>query len=643
MTIITQGVTSPAPLVARQEIRTFARDKELMELYLLGLERFQKAVQTDPLSWYQIAGIHGRPYVVYDGAAGSTNLGGNFGGYCTHSSTLFPTWHRPYLALFEQTLTKHVTDIANEYQGNDRQRYIAASQRFRVPYWDWAANSDLPDFVSIQAEVVVNSPTGSRRMPNPLYAYAFHPMDSTFGDGTAAERSWESWMATIRWPTRGDSRGVSDTTTLEAILQRNRAAIRLRVYNLLTQSATYEAFSNDGFDGPRTDPRYYDSLEAIHGTIHGLTGNDGHMGDPDFAAFDPVFWLHHANVDRLFALWQALHPDLFVAPRLNFEGTFTTRPGTREGPQSNLTPFWRSSGVFWNSEGARDTRTFNYTYPELAQWSTLPPQEKARRLRTQINDMYGRGSPVDRIRQEFFQPPTTARPAAAMAAKMEAPAAQQPVAAPDATTSNVIASVASVAPAQKPVDAAQKGVELVENTAAGESVLANEKQYTEWIANISVEKFAAKRAFFVHIFLGDFTTDSSKWGQDANLVGTHVVFANNIASTGCERCHENAENHKLVSGTIPLTAALADRLGEDKISKLEPAEIIPYLQRNLHWRIQRYDGTVIERTDMPSLKVAVAHFEASVPESIAQFPTWGEGHKDTSVTVGRPGGAGEDD
>jgi tyrosinase len=145
-------------------------------------------------------------------------------------------------------------------------------------------------------------------------------------------------------------------------------------------------------------------------------------------------------------------------------------------------------------------------------------------------------------------------------------------------------------------------------------------------------------------------------------------------STGCERCHDNAEGHKLVTGTIPLTSALADRLGADKISKLEPAEIIPYLQRNLHWRIQlvrtfvlkrlscplssyrvdhlesnkalvppQYDGTSIERTDMPSLKVAVAHFSASVPESISQFPTWGDSHKDTSVTVGRPGGAGEDD
>jgi hypothetical protein len=59
--------------------------------------------------------------------------------------------------------------------------------------------------------------------------------------------------------------------------------------------------------------------------------------------------------------------------------------------------------------------------------------------------------------------------------------------------------------------------------------------------------------------------------------------------------------------------------------------------------LPQYDGTSIERTDMPSLKVAVAHFSASVPESISQFPTWGDSHKDTSVTVGRPGGAGEDD
>ncbi len=41
-------------------------------------------------------GIHGRPFVAWDGVNGPYEKG-----YCTHSSILFPTWHRPYLALFE--------------------------------------------------------------------------------------------------------------------------------------------------------------------------------------------------------------------------------------------------------------------------------------------------------------------------------------------------------------------------------------------------------------------------------------------------------------------------------------------------------------------------------------------------------------
>ncbi len=36
------------------------------------------------------------------------------------------------------------------------------------------------------------------------------------------------------------------------------------------------------------------SLEGIHNNYHVYIGGDGHMGDPRVAAFDPVFWLHHA-------------------------------------------------------------------------------------------------------------------------------------------------------------------------------------------------------------------------------------------------------------------------------------------------------------------------------------------------------------
>jgi tyrosinase len=57
-------------------------------------------------------------------------------------------------------------------------------------------------------------------------------------------------------------------------------------------------------------------------------------------------------------------------------------------------------------------------------------------------------------------------------------------------------------------------------------------------------------------------------------------------TTGCARCQTAAAEGVLVSGTIPLTTALAQRLGQDKITNLTPEEVNPYLQKELHWRIR---------------------------------------------------------
>ena len=33
------------------------------------------------------------------------------------------------------------------------------------------------------------------------------------------------------------------------------------------------------------------------------------MSFNDLAAFDPIFFFHHCNVDRLYALWEYVYPD----------------------------------------------------------------------------------------------------------------------------------------------------------------------------------------------------------------------------------------------------------------------------------------------------------------------------------------------
>ena len=41
--------------------------------------------------------------------------------------------------------------------------------------------------------------------------------------------------------------------------------------------------------------------------------------------FDVAFFLHHANVDRLLSLWQALNQDVWVTPGDQPGGTYTIK------------------------------------------------------------------------------------------------------------------------------------------------------------------------------------------------------------------------------------------------------------------------------------------------------------------------------
>ena len=52
--------------------------------------------QKETMSYFRIAGIHGMPYEPWGGSQE-----GYQEGYCAHGTVLFPTWHRPYIALFE--------------------------------------------------------------------------------------------------------------------------------------------------------------------------------------------------------------------------------------------------------------------------------------------------------------------------------------------------------------------------------------------------------------------------------------------------------------------------------------------------------------------------------------------------------------
>lgn len=56
-------------------------------------------------------------------------------------------------------------------------------------------------------------------------------------------------------------------------------------------------------------------LEYSHNNVHGWVG--GIMSDIQYSPTDPVFWLHHAQIDRLWGIWQAKSQNAGKNPSLN--------------------------------------------------------------------------------------------------------------------------------------------------------------------------------------------------------------------------------------------------------------------------------------------------------------------------------------
>ncbi|KAI4228600.1 MAG: hypothetical protein L6R40_008111 [Gallowayella cf. fulva] len=178
--------------------------------------------------------------------------------------------------------------------------------------------------------IYIITPNGTSNVPNPLYTYAFHPLPSStdfppIGSSPGVPQVW-SLPNTVRYP---DSAGQSQPDLVDKQLQANGASLHSLTYQLLTQQPNYGIFSNTRYNDGRDTGRY-NSIENMHNAIHMLVGNGGHMSNIPYSSFDPIFWLHHANTDRLFALWQAVYLDSHFTSQISAFPTYTTDAGKTE-------------------------------------------------------------------------------------------------------------------------------------------------------------------------------------------------------------------------------------------------------------------------------------------------------------------------
>ncbi|KZT33401.1 Di-copper centre-containing protein [Sistotremastrum suecicum HHB10207 ss-3] len=621
----------------RQEINAWATNPENVDqvnLFLLALARFQAIPYDEKLSYFQIAGIHGLPFKPWDEKTESQSPETR-NGYCTHNSILFPTWHRPYLLLYEQRLYEiMVKDIIPTLPG-DRDKLIAQAQQWRLPYWDWAVkNADVPDIVR-SPNIQVLTSTGPTVIPNPLHAFrAPGAMGDYNIEAVKIDTGHNTFLLpfdiakqTSRyppyWPPEPEKPKASTVTAwTEGIRLDDNITDALRgadwynnpkpdpddpkppkypndisevVYRLFTEKyfSTYSHFASTNYEkNEQKQKRLADflSLEAIHNNLHLWLGGGGprdksesgpgHMSIVPVAAFDPIFWLHHNNIDRLFAIWQTLNPTAWFSDSSEQledpEGNWSTAPHTIPTPKSALAPFHDGQGSYFDSDKVRDWLKYGYSYPELQPWrfyvnGVFDEQEYRKHVLEEVKILYG-GHIVETFTSAF----------------------------------------------------------------GGE-------KHEDYIVNVEYPRFALNgEPFVIHIFIG-----KSKVGQVSN-------FSSPLASTACPNCEVQQHNRVLSTGQVPISHALFHQLtdggtkswaagpggrlnfGKDVIKRHLRPDLYggsPHTDRpkeGLHWKVTNLYGEEISREIIPSVKVSLAqgmaqHFRGKgVISSYGEYTLWDE-------------------
>ncbi len=202
-----------------------------------------------------------------------------------HHSPGFMTWHREFLLRFENEL-----------------RISTNNPDYMLPYWDWTSTEAFNKIFNANAFGGNGLPTDGWIVQNGKFgkiADDFHVnvYPASIPDTTPSiyiKRHF-AWLP-----------GVNTLPTASEV----QTMMTKPVYDVAPwgyYSDTAVSFRNylEGYwNGPNTDPNMAMVGDGMHGRVHIFVGNNMVA---DASPNDPVFFLHHANVDRLWAMWQDAH------------------------------------------------------------------------------------------------------------------------------------------------------------------------------------------------------------------------------------------------------------------------------------------------------------------------------------------------
>jgi polyphenol oxidase len=262
------------PTFQKTRVRPRAQNvtPEYIEKYKKAIEIMRGLNDSDPHSWTQQAKIHcaycGGAYTQGNNTDSSYRIQ-------VHGCSLFFPFHRWYLYFHERILGKLLGD-----------------ETFALPYWNW------------------DNPDGGMMMPA-IYDDSNSPLFDKYRD----DKHRPQTIVDLKYCDE-------DRNNTDDLIHQNLCIMKKQ---MIDNAPTAEYFFGRDPSAPNpypNEPLYLTnysqqnagSIEwSVHNSVHDWTGdpmlpNHEDMGIIYSAAYDPIFYAHHANVDRMWTIWKDLDP-----------------------------------------------------------------------------------------------------------------------------------------------------------------------------------------------------------------------------------------------------------------------------------------------------------------------------------------------
>ena len=254
----------------------------------------------DPRNWYRIAMIH-----MLD---------------CPHGSWWFTSWHRGYLGYFEETC-----------------RDLSGNPDFMLPYWDWTADPYMPpamfgddnplDPVRSTLYIAKSADFEARLRP---------PTEALWNAMTPAQQREQAMRMNYDFETfwSNDENGVvpafQDRAAARFLTPEN-PNLDANAQRLVSLASITQALSPTSFVQPTGGVAFengvatshqnqvggqFSQLSSAHNMVHMSVGGTSVVKDgktsyaspyglmsQNLSPCDPIFFLHHCNIDRLWDVW----------------------------------------------------------------------------------------------------------------------------------------------------------------------------------------------------------------------------------------------------------------------------------------------------------------------------------------------------